>query len=878
MNQNERRIKNTEARLSGSEERLRLVAEEASGVGTFELELTSGRWEYTSQIGVLFGCDPSRPNPSFADLEPVIFVDDVPKVRAAIETATQSGIYHVEFRVRRADGSVHWLAGKGRTVVDEIKQTRWLCGAYYEITDRKVLEARLLALNETLEARIAELRDEARVLEVLNRTGIAVAAELELERLVQIVSDAGVELSGAEFGVFYYKVVREGGGSLLRTISGAPCESFAGLLTPCNSALFGLTFGGEGPIRSHDIMSDPRYEQTPPYDGMPNGDLPVRSYLAVPVVSRSAEVLGGLFFGHSQPGVFTERAERVVMGLAAHAAVALDNARLYLISQGEIAARIQAEDDLHLLNEKLEERVAERARQLAASNAQLRQTEHRFRLLIEAVTDYAIFMLDPAGNVVNWNAGAERIKGYTPEEIIGQHLSLFYTEEDRQKGLPQKALDIAARTGKHEAEAWRVRKDGSTFWANAVLNAIHDPFGRLLGFAKITRDLTERRAAEERLRQAQKMEAIGQLTGGVAHDFNNLLTVISGNLEALQRRLPKSGDDSLRRLADAASRGTMRAALLTQALLAFSRRQPLEPKSVSVNTLIAGISEILRRTLGESITVETVLAGGVWPIFVDSNQLESSLLNLAINARDAMPDGGKLIIEAANVYIDERYSAAAEVPPGEYVSIIVSDSGIGMSPAIVAKAFEPFFTTKEVGQGTGLGLSQVYGFIKQSGGHVKIYSEVGVGTTVKLYLPRYLSADNVKEEVESDANFLPRSRGETILIVEDEVDVRSLAVNMLWELGYRVVDAPDGPSALRVLDAHPEINLLFTDIYLPNGLNGQQLAEAAQQRIVGLKVLFMSGYARDVIVHHGRLDPGVELIVKPFTFAALAAKVRSVLN
>src|SRR6185437_9986353 len=257
-------------------------------------------------------------------------------------------------------------------------------------------------------------------------------------------------------------------------------------------------------------------------------------------------------------------------------------------------------------------------------------------------------------------------------------------------------------------------------WANAVINAIYDPAGNLLGFAKITRDLTERRAVEERLRQAQKMETVGQLTGGIAHDFNNLLTVISGNVEALQRRL-KGGDDYLLRRANATLHATTRAALLTHQLLAFSRRQPLEPKSVSVNTLIAGMSEMLRRTLGESILIETALAGGVWTVFVDTNQLESVLLNLAVNARDAMPDGGKLTIEAANVYLDEAYGATAEVPAGQYVGIFVSDTGTGMTPEVMSKAFDPFFTTKEIGQGTGLGLSQVYGFIKQSGGHVRIY-------------------------------------------------------------------------------------------------------------------------------------------------------------
>jgi PAS domain S-box-containing protein len=877
MNENERDTKDIETRLLASEERLRL-AEAASGVGTFELDLESDHWEWTSQVAVLFGFDPRSPKPSFADWEPVIFVDDVPKLRAAIETATRTGNYNVEFRVRHSDGSVHWLAGRGQIASDETQHARWLRGAYHEITERKALEARLLALNETLEARVAEVRDEARTLEVLNRTGVAVAGELELERLVQTVTDAGVELSGAQFGAFFYNVVREDGEAYtLYTLSGASREAFASFPMPRNTPVFEPAFRGHGPVRADDILTDPRYGQNPLYHVMPKGDLPVRSYLAVPVVSRSGEVLGGLFFSHSQPGVFTERAERVVTVIAAQAAVALDNARLYQMSQREVAARKQAEQELQLLNETLEERVAERTRQLAASITKLEETERRFGLLVEAVTDYAIFMLDPEGKIVNWNAGAERIKGYRPEEIIGRHFSLFYTEEDRRNGIPQEVIATATRTSKFEAEGWRVRKDGSTFWASVVVNAIRGPAGRLLGFAKVTRDLTERRAAEERMRQAQKMEAVGQLTGGIAHDFNNLLAVVSGNIEGLQRRLPKGADEDLRRRADAALRATMRAALLTERLLAFSRRQPLEPKSISVNALITGISEMLRRTLGESVLIQTVLAAGVWPTFVDSNQLESALLNLAVNARDAMPDGGRLTIEAANVYLDDDYSAAAEVPPGQYVGIFVSDTGTGMTPEVIAKAFEPFFTTKEVGKGTGLGLSQVYGFIKQSGGHVKIYSEVGAGTTIKLYLPRYFSSDSVNE-VQPAAVSVPQGKGETILVVEDEADVRSSAVDMLRELGYRVIEAPDGSGGLRQLDAHREINLLFTDVGLPGGMNGRQLADEAQRRRAGLKVLFMSGYARNAIVHHGRLDPGVELIVKPFTYAGLAAKVRRVLD
>jgi len=528
------------------------------------------------------------------------------------------------------------------------------------------------------------------------------------------------------------------------------------------------------------------------------------------------------------------------------------------------------------LNEALEAQVVVRSQQLATTNVKLEETQHRFQLLIDAVTNYAIFMLDTAGNIVSWNPGAERIKGYRSAEILGQHFSKFYTEQDRQLDVSRLELATAERTGKYEGEGWRVRKDGTTFLANIVINAIRDSTGSLMGFAKITQDITERKALEDQLRQAQKMEAVGQLTGGIAHDFNNLLTVITGNLEYLDRILPSTQPNQ--RIIAAALRAASRATILTNRLLAFSRRQPLVPEVLSANKLVAGMSDLMQRTIGEAILVETVLAGGLWHLFADSNQLDNALINLAINARDAMPDGGKLTIETANAHLDEAYSRMhSEVQPGQYVGIFVSDTGCGMSSDVVAKAFEPFFTTKEIGAGTGLGLSQVYGFIKQSGGHVKIYSEIGQGTTVKLYLPRYRGMDDAEDE-RIETRDLPRGRAETVLVVEDDPDVRDYTVAMVGELGYGVLSAGDGASALRLLDSHRDVSLLFTDVGLPGGMNGRQLAQQVLRRRPKLKVLYTTGYARNAIVHHGRLDPGLEVIFKPFTYSDLATKIRRVLD
>jgi PAS domain S-box-containing protein len=848
------------------------AAEAASAIGAFEYDLESGKWGWAPALALLFGLSPEEAPENFEEWQRAIFVDDVPKIRRAIEASRQRGFY-VEFRVMR-QGAFQWLAGKGQVEGNVLR------GMFYDIGDRKQLEARLLATNEALDARVRELREEAHALEVLNRTGVAVGAELDLEKMVQIVTDAGVELSGAEFGAFFYNVIRpDGEAYTLYTLSGAPREAFADFPMPRNTAVFEPTFRGTAVIRSADILADSRYGKSGPYHGMPPGHLPVRSYLAVPVVSRGGEVLGGLFFGHHQAGIFTDRAERLVIGLAAQAAVAIDNSRLYRTSQLEVTARAEAENKLQELNRTLEQRAEQRARELATSVLQLEDTERRFRILVEGVTDYAIFMLDPGGTIINWNPGAQRIKGYAPHEIIGQHFSRFYTDKDQADRVPFKALETATRTGKFEAEGWRVRKDGTQFWANVVINAIRDSKGELIGFAKVTRDLTERRAAEERLQQSQKMEGIGQLTGGVAHDFNNLLTVIIGNLEALQRHLREDelDVDRLKRSADNAMRGARRAESLTQRLLAFSRQQPLEPKPIDVGRLVSGMSDLLRRTLGEHISIETVLAGGLWRAVADPNQLEIAIINLAVNARDAMPKGGKLTIETANVHLDDRYAAAqAEVMPGQYVMLAVTDNGIGMGPEVKAKAFDPFFTTKDLGHGTGLGLSQVYGFVKQSRGHVKIYSEVGEGTTVKIYMPRYAApAQDADEEiVQSVASGKSR---ETVLVVEDDEDVRSYSTDSLRDLGYSVIEASNAQTALYMLESH-DVAVLFTDVGLPGGMNGRQLADEARKRRPNLKVLFTTGYARNAIVHEGRLDPGVELLTKPFSQVALSEKLRDIID
>jgi PAS domain S-box-containing protein len=510
--------------------------------------------------------------------------------------------------------------------------------------------------------------------------------------------------------------------------------------------------------------------------------------------------------------------------------------------------------------------------------------ERQFQLLVDGVTDYAIYMLDSNGVVTSWNAGARRIKGYEADEVVGQHFGLFFTDEDCQAGLPARVLDSARANCRFEGEGIRVRKDGSRFHAHAVVNALHNPRGELVGFAKITQDVTERvearqnlRRTQEQLAQSQKMEALGQLTGGMAHDFNNMLGIITSAFQLSERAIERGEYGRAQQYITAGLDGANRAGELIRRLLAFARRQPLSPKPLDANKLVSNMSEMLRRTLGTHIQLETVLAGGLWNIRADQSQLENALVNLATSARDAMPDGGKLTIEASNAHLDERYAAQhIDVPSGQYVLIAVTDTGVGMTPEQISKAFEPFFTTKGAGLGTGLGLAQVYGFTKQSGGHARIYSEAGYGTTVKLYLPRYGGPLEHTKPRPSDTVPLGKAH-ETVLVVEDEGRMRQLMADGLRELGYPVIEADSASAALTTLEAHPEIALLFTDVVMPN-TDGRKLADEAMRRHPNLKVLYTTGFARNGIIHSGTIDAKAHFIAKPFTLEDLARKVREVLG
>jgi len=601
----------------------------------------------------------------------------------------------------------------------------------------------LVVMRDIRERKQAEaaLADEREALEILNRTGAALAAELDLDRIVQMVTDAGRELSGAQFGAFFYNVYsRDGGSYMLYSLSGAERSQFDNFGMPRATEVFAPTFKGEGVIRSDDILADPRYGRNTPNRGMPEGHLPVRSYLAVPVFSRTGDVTGGLFFGHSEAGVFSERSERIMEGLAAQAAIAIDNSRLFQEAQEELGERRRAEAALRELNETLEQRVEERTRELLS--------------------------------------------------------------------------------------------------------------------------------AQDQLRQAQKMEAIGQLTGGVAHDFNNLLTIIRSSVDLLRRR--DIAEDRKRRYIDAISDTADRAAKLTAQLLAFARRQALKPEVFDAPERVKIVCDMIRTVVGSRIRIEFDIQCDDCFIEADIAQFETALINIAVNARDAMDGEGRLSISARAV---EGIPADPWHEPvdGPHVAISIGDTGRGIPPELMAQIFEPFFTTKEVGKGTGLGLSQVYGFAKQSGGDVLVASEVGRGTRFTLYLPRIAKpgADDAPARGRRAEGPMASSR---ILVVEDNPDVGAFATQLLAELGHDTRLAANGEEALRMIEEEKEaFDLVFSDVVMP-GMTGIELGQELRRRRPGLRVVLTSGYSH-VLAQEGR--HGFELLHKPYSVESLTRILRT---
>jgi PAS domain S-box-containing protein len=908
-----------ERALRASEERYELALGAAGAIGTWDWDIVNDRVIANAKFAELYSVDPARAaaGENLSAFVEGIHPDDRERVsgeiRHSIETRKD---FASEYRLVQRDGSVVWVFARGQVHFDADAKPVRLPGAAVDITDRKRAEDALSEnrsfLNDILkssgEGFYAVDREGRTTLcnqAFLKMLGFAKEEEAIGRRLHDLIhhthadgthydnddcpiqrcatsgESAHVEnecfyrLSGEAVPVEYWVSPISRGGihqGAICTFVDITVRKAAAVELAKSEAEF-RTFAQAMP--NHVWASPPDgqlnwfNERVYQYSGLAPGSLDGAGWIEI-VHPDDRAVAGARWAAALASGETYQtefRLRRWDGSYRWHLARAIPIFDPHGKVERWIGTNTDIEDErrtsraLETLNATLEQRVA----QEAAERDRLWQTSQD--LLVVVNRDGTFRAANPA-----WTS----VLGWRPDEVVGKS-HLAFVHPDDQPGS-QGALEQALRTALPTFENRCMHKDGSFRWIGWVASAENDVVyaaGRHITAEKEA--AAQLAIAQEALRQSQKMEAVGQLTGGIAHDFNNMLAVVIGSLDLLDRRLARS-DERAQRYIEAATEGARRASHLTQRLLAFSRQQPLQPEAIDANKLVAGMSDLLLHSIGADVRLETVLAGGLWRTHADPNQLENVVLNLAVNARDAMPEGGRLTIETQNAHLDDRYVAAHPgMVAGQYVLLAVSDTGSGMPPHVIEKAFDPFFTTKPVGKGTGLGLSQVYGFVKQSGGHVKIYSEIGQGTTIKIYLPRLVGMlqqnadDNVKRAVPLGD---PR---EVVLVVEDEPAVRRFSVEALSELGYRVLDADGAVAALRLLDSHPEIVLLFTDVVMPD-VNGAKLADEARRRRPDLKVLFTTGYTRNAVVHNGVLDPGVEMIGKPFTLDALAAKLRLVLE
>jgi PAS domain S-box-containing protein len=832
-----------EAALRSSEERLQLALESTAGVGTWLWDMTDDRVTADERFLRLFGIEDSAPGDTIpiARFFAAIHPDDLPSVRAAIGRAVETGEHYVqEYRVLQADGGVRWITAQGRCNFDSEGRPQCFPGVAFDITKRKNAEEAAHTAAEDLrrateaQSFIHALAAHQRTLEtpeaVMHHTAGALAERLKVER------------------VGFYWVHDE------KTIHFGPCAT-RGQLPPLTGTMMVDELGAPAAdhyrtgetLVSDDTARDPRLAGTPFARRTP-------SVVGVPLM-RGRRWVGTLYVNDKGPRVWT--AEEIA----------------FIESAAEISWDAV-------------ERVA--------ATVALRESEEKFRAIANSI-DQMVWSTLPDGYHDYYNDRWYEFTGVPHGSTDGDAWQQIFHPEDQPRAAALWQHCLA--TGEIYHIEYRLRHHSGEYrWVLGRAQPVRDEAGRITRWFGTCTDIqeiidarevlarsreeleaavqerTERlMAAEERLRQAQKMEAVGQLTGGIAHDFNNMLAVVIGALDLLERRLGQGRTDVDRYVA-AARDGATRAAALTQRLLVFSRRQPLAPVPVNANALVAGMIELLVRTLGEDVTVETRLSPELWTAMTDPNQLENTILNLSVNARDAMPDGGRLVIETANLSLAADPAATLGLDGGDYVEIAVLDTGLGMSSEVAARAFDPFFTTKGVGKGTGLGLSQVFGFVRQSGGAVAIESEQGSGTTVRVYLPARHDVTPAAEPLPDDSTEVPRARpGETVMVVEDEERVRAYSVEALRELGYGVIDARDGPEALRRIERGERAALLFSDVVMPE-MTGRELARRALELLPGLKVLLTSGYSPD------KAEPEERILTKPFSLEELARAVRAALD
>ena len=810
----------TEDALAESGERMRLAVE-ATHIGIFDFMPGTGILRWDARVRELFGVGPDEPVSYEASFLAGLHPDDRERADAAVQAALDPagpGIFDIEYRVRSLkDGTERWIAARGQRM-SHADVTRFV-GTVRDITEQRDARDALARSEERYRALFEAIDDGFCIIEFFD------GPHGPLSDYVHVAANPGYERQTGIANIV---------GKTLRDLAPLEADGWA--------ELYGNVLRTGQPVR---------FER----------------YFAL--------------------------AERHIEVSAARV---------------EPASRRQ----VSVLFRDIEQRKRSEAA-LRASEALARENVQRVQLALAAGAIIGTWAWDLVNDRFTVDEAFARAFGLDP--ALGREgLSLAQVVEtvhpDDQAGLAVAINDAIQRGGPY-AHEYRVRRaDGHYYWLEANGRVERGPDGTPLNFPGVLIDAEERRAlieerdraaadlralnetleqriaertaelmrAEEQLRQSQKMEAVGQLTGGIAHDFNNLLTGITGSLELSAARIAQGRLNDVDRYLNAAQGAAKRAAALTHRLLAFSRRQTLDPKPTNVNRLVAGMAELVRRTVGPSIVIETVAAVDLWATLVDPGQLENALLNLCINARDAMPNGGRITIETANRWIDRAAGATHDLPSGQYISLCVSDTGTGMTPDVIARAFDPFFTTKPIGQGTGLGLSMIYGFARQSGGHVRIYSEVGQGSMVCIYLPRHTGVVDEIEEVTGLASAPRANDGETVLVVDDEPSVRMLVTETLQDLGYNAIEAGDGPSGLRVLQSDTRIDLLVTDVGLPGSMNGRQMADAARVGRPDLKVLFITGFAENAAVGNGHLEPGMHVLTKPFAMETLASRIKDLIE
>ena len=816
------RLRQYEARnrledIHAGQERLKLAIA-AGGLGAWTLDMTTSTLHVEPDTKAQFGRGPDDPF-DYADMLAALHPDDRDDTVAGVRRAMTDGSdYRAEIRCIWPDGSLHWLQVDGRVERDDKHTPQRVVGVSHEITDRRVIELRQRALL-TLGDRLREAPD---------------TAAMSFEAAAVLGSTLGVDRAG-------YGIVDPVAETI--TIERDWCmpgvASLAGVLKFRDYGSYIEDLKRGDLVEFGDARVDPRTTGR----AAALEALNARAVINLPLVERGK--FGALLYlNHGRRRMWSDDDLIFVRDVGERMQAAIERRR--------------AEDALAALAATLELQVAERTRERD------RTWQNSQDMLSILSSDGIILSVNPA-----WT----NVLGWTAEEIVGRsHLAFGHPDELADNAA---ARNDALHGNIRQYENRYRHKDGSYRWISWLATREAD---RLYASG---RHITAERAAQadletaqEQLRQAQKMEAVGQLTGGLAHDFNNLLTAISGSLELIQARIKQGRTNELDRYVNMAQQGAKRAAALTHRLLAFSRRQTLDPRPTNINRLVASFEDLLPRSVGPAIEIEIVGAGGLWTTLVDPNQLENAVLNLCINARDAMPEGGRITIETANIWLDPAAARTRDMTPGQYISLCVSDTGSGMTPETIARAFDPFFTTKPLGEGTGLGLSMIYGFVRQSGGQVRIYSELGSGTTMCLYLPRSLDSEDADLESPAPAEPITSVTGKTVLVVDDEPAVRALVVDTLADLGHHVLEAGDGPSAVALLDSGHAIDLMITDVGLPKGMNGRQLADIARVSRPDLKILFITGYAENAAIGNGLLEPGMHILTKPFAMNALTTRIQ----